>query len=258
MAFGTLIDKARRYSRGIAGLRSDDVILVSYPKSGNTWVRFFFCNLISKIEWEGKEVDFETVDKTLPELAVDDLSLAWPFQSLPRIVKTHNPFWFPFRGKRAIYVIRDPRDVMVSHYHFVTGKRAARWEGEFKDFIRHPKYGLENWFRHVKSWQGKWTVMVRYEDLLMDDVAEFRRILSTMERQVEEPVLAEVVEKSRFGNLKKVVETAGHSKRGDFKEGFNFMRKGQSKDWVDKFSQEDLALYKSLVERTGIRYYEPE
>ena len=41
------------YGAGILGLRAQDVILASFPKSGSTWVRFFLCNLVSLRYWEG-------------------------------------------------------------------------------------------------------------------------------------------------------------------------------------------------------------
>lgn len=243
-----LLDKARRYGRGVTGIRPKDVFLVSYPKSGNTWVRFFFCNLISHLEWEGQPVDFATVDKTMPELGIDNLALPWPHQRVPRIVKSHNPYWFPFRNHDTILVVRDPRDVAVSHFHYVTGKKSNLYEGDFAGFLRHPKYGMENWFKHFQSWKGHYSVLVRYEDLLTDDLAQFRTIVDHLKLEVDDAVLAKVVESSRFNNVKKLVEERGHAKKDVYKDGFNFMRSGKSKNWVDYFSEEDLALYERLNE----------
>ncbi len=256
MSLASLVDKVKRYANGVTGLDREDVLLVSYPKSGNTWVRFFLCNLVTGLEGDGSAVKFETVDAMMPELAVDDLHKPWPFKTIPRIVKSHNPYWLPFRGHVCIYVVRDPRDVMVSHYHFVTGKAKAKWEGEFSDFIRHPKFGLENWFRHVQSWQGHMSILVRYEDLLADDVTEFRKILSLLGATVPEDLFLETVEKSRFKNLKKVVEESGHTKNDEWKPGFNFMRKGESKDWLNWFQEADLALYEELKVKYGLGLYD--
>jgi hypothetical protein len=256
MSLQIIVNKLRRYALGIAGLRKDDIILVSYPKSGNTWVRFFLCNLITRVEGDGDQVDFKRVDATMPQLAVNDLTLPWPYRVIPRIVKTHNPFWFPFLGKRAIYVIRDPRDVMVSHYHFVTGKALAKWEGSFADFIRHPKYGLENWFRHVQSWQGRWHYLCYYERLLADDVSEFRAILQAIGSTVSEEILLETVAASRFDNVKKIVEERGHTVEDEWKPNHGFMRKGQSRDWVTWFDEQDLALYAELQVKYNLGFYE--
>jgi len=256
MRIQTILDKVKRYAKGLRGLKRDDVILVSYPKSGNTWVRFFLCNLVTRLEGGVGQVDFAKVDSTMPELAVDDLELPWPYQTIPRIVKTHNPYWFAFSGKRVIYVIRDPRDVMVSHFHFVTGKAQAKWEGPFEEFIRHPKYGLENWFRHVQSWQGHWTLICHYEDLLANDVAEFRRILTMLGASVDESVLTETVEASRFSSLKQVVEAHGHTDPGEWKADRGFMRKGQHNDWINWFSEDDLAYFEELKVKYNLGFYE--
>ena len=256
MPIRTLIDKVQRYAKGLRGLRSSDVILVSYPKSGNTWVRFFLCNLVTQLEGDGAEVDFAKVDATMPELAVDDLERPWPFKLIPRVVKTHNPYWFAFSGKRSIYVIRDPRDVMVSHFHFVTGKTNAKWEGSFEEFIRHPKYGLENWFRHVQSWQRHWSLICYYEDLLADDITQFRRILVYLGTDVSDEVLRETVENSRFTSLKRVVEERGHTDPNEWKPDHGFMRKGQSQDWINWFSEDDMAYFEELKVKYNLGFYE--
>jgi len=54
-----------RYIRGFMGLRKSDIILAAYPKSGSTWLRFLLCDVGSLLEWNGREVDFETLNKTM-------------------------------------------------------------------------------------------------------------------------------------------------------------------------------------------------
>ncbi len=134
-----IIQKTVRYAQGIVGLQENDIILTSFPKSGNTWVRFFLCNLISICEWEGKTVDFTTLDQTMPELGIDNLLRPWKHDTVPRIVKTHKHFWSIFLNHKIILIVRDPRDVMVSYYHFETTKERPRFKGTFSEFIRHRK-----------------------------------------------------------------------------------------------------------------------
>ena len=85
----------------------DDTFLVSYPKSGNTWVRFLLANLIHPNE----KVSFSNINRLLPAPGV--LSKRF-LRTLPRprILKSHEPF--DARFKKVIYLVRDPRDVAVS------------------------------------------------------------------------------------------------------------------------------------------------
>src|SRR5579862_3428641 len=94
----------------------DDTFLVSYPKSGNTWVRFLLANLI----YPNEEIGFSNINRVLP--SPDVLSRRF-LKKLPRprILKSHQPYDLRFR--RVVYLVRDPRDVVISEYHFNLKKR---------------------------------------------------------------------------------------------------------------------------------------
>src|ERR671925_279845 len=87
----------------------DDVFLVSYPRSGNTWTRFLIANLI----YPSEPVNFANIESRVPEIYL------WRDRDLrklsrPRILKSHE--YFDPRYKKTIYIARDPRDVAVSVY----------------------------------------------------------------------------------------------------------------------------------------------
>jgi hypothetical protein len=89
----------------------DAVFLVSFPKSGNTWSRFLIGNLTHPEE----PVTFANVDRIVPDIygtAANDIRAMPP----PRVFKSHEAF--DPRYRRVIYIVRDPRDVAVSSYHF--------------------------------------------------------------------------------------------------------------------------------------------
>ena len=77
------IRRVKNYLMDVKHLRKDDVILAAYPKTGSTWVRFMLCNLISLNEWNGKIVDFETLNDTLISFGQGRLTQEWPYRSLP-------------------------------------------------------------------------------------------------------------------------------------------------------------------------------
>lgn len=98
----------------------DDVFIVSYPKSGNTWTRFLIANLV----YPEKNPDFSNINDLLPDpeaVTKRDLERA----ARPRFLKSHQ--YFDPRFQKVIYIVRDPRDVVLSEYHFdVNGGRLPR------------------------------------------------------------------------------------------------------------------------------------
>jgi hypothetical protein len=157
----------------------DDVFLVSYLRSGSTWVRFLFGNFIHQ-----EAVTFSNVGRLVPSIQeLPDYKL----RSLPRVLKSHE--CFDPRYPRVIYIVRDPRDVAVSFYYYNLKVRELP-EGypmdEFVDRFLAAKtvpYAdrLGSWEDHVLSWvrlrQGQQNFcLVRYEDLLSDPAGQLERV----------------------------------------------------------------------------------
>ena len=92
-------------------VRSDDTFLISYPKSGNTWTRFLLANLV----YSDKSPDFGNIDQLIP--GPEGMSKR-EFNRLPspRFIRTHS--WFDPKYKHVIYIVRDPRDMIVSQFHY--------------------------------------------------------------------------------------------------------------------------------------------
>src|SRR5437016_6350421 len=85
----------------------DDIFLVSYPRSGNTWTRFLIGNLI----YPDQPVTFANIESRIPEIYFnpDRVMRRLP---CPRILKSHECFQPLYR--HVIYIVRDPRDVAIS------------------------------------------------------------------------------------------------------------------------------------------------
>src|SRR3979411_2209391 len=89
---------------------SDDVFLVSYPRSGNTWTRFLIGNLVHQDE----PVTFSNIESRITDIYFHP-DHRMRRLSRPRILKSHECFQPHYR--QIIYIVRDPRDVAVSFYH---------------------------------------------------------------------------------------------------------------------------------------------
>jgi hypothetical protein len=169
----------------------DDVFLTSYPRSGNTWTRFLVGNLIHQEE----PVTFLSIERLVPDMYKSS-DRALRNLPRPRLVKSHE--CFDPRYRRVIYIVRDPRDVAVSNYHWELKLRSVREGYPIEEFVPRwmkpqfwPRIG--SWGDHVTSWlstrQGKEDfLLLRYEDLKRDPqdelvrVAKFLGIEPTQER----------------------------------------------------------------------------
>ncbi len=252
-----MLDRARLlvyYGLGIAGLRESDVLLASFPKSGNTWIRFFFCNLAGVLHGREKPVGFGELDRVMPELGVSNLLVAWPLEPIPRVVKTHKRRWSIFGGRRSILLTRDPRDVMTSFFYFENAKRRPRTEGSFSEFLRHPRFGLPAWFEHTRSWLDSESVWVTYEELKEDDATAFRKLTDYLEIDVSQEQIAEAAKRASFETVRGLEDKKRH-KPEKYKKGYRFTRSGKRGGWKELFGEEDLAYYARLKDEFDLSAY---
>jgi sulfotransferase family protein len=179
-AYARVVTKQQPAARGLT-VYPDDTFLVSFPRSGNTWTRFLVCNLIDP----DNPVDFAQLESRIPEIYdVTDRALrAFP---RPRIIKSHESF--DPRYKQVIYVVRDPRDVLLSYYEFQLKRRVITEACSLENFVPRfmesefePKTG--SWRDHVLSWIAtrdgqKNFLLLRYEDMLANAQQESLKIAS--------------------------------------------------------------------------------
>ncbi|WP_412063081.1 sulfotransferase domain-containing protein [Rubrivirga sp. IMCC45206] len=251
----TIARKALRYGTSIAGLRASDVVVASFPKSGSTWVRFVLGNLAAAREGLEGPLDYARLDALLPEFGKSNLLTAPAVGGLPRFVKTHNAYWWPFaRAAARVVVVRDPLDTMVSFYQFEQGKVHSRFRGAFSDFIRQPGVGLEAWFEHTRSWRARDIVEVHYETLKADDGAAFEALAGNLGLDAAPDEVAAAVERSRFDRVKQQEAASGLPDPSLVHEGFEFAkagRVGRGAEWV---SDADRAYFETLAARYGFRH----
>lgn len=235
------ISESRPAGRDGLSIREDDVFLVSYPKSGNTWVRFLLANLLSR-----NEIDFTNIDKIAASIYVYNNEY-FKKQKSPRLIKSHE--YFDHRYKKVIYVVRDPRDVCVSYYHFLKkyGKieKNHEFNDYFIDFIKGTLFPFVNWPLHCQSWLSSFclypVLLVRYEDLKGDTSAELRRIADFLNVSKSDQEIDICVEKSSFEKMQKFEREAGSAWIGNrlsVDQSTSFVRKGKIGGW-DKCLTED-------------------
>jgi len=168
--------------------------LASYPKSGNTWLRFLLYSYLY-----GAPAASADVERRIPDLhATGPQHLPAPDPGVLKGVqfcKTHTLLGprHPHVARTAgfVYIARHPRDVMVSDLNYVrmTAPDADDVSDAFYvgEFIRHmgspawARLGVGTWPEHVASWLAGAArfphVLVRYEDLKADPGVHLMRVL---------------------------------------------------------------------------------
>lgn len=233
----------------------DDIYIASYPKSGNTWLRFVLANMRSK----GEEINFNTIDRYVPDVYTSKEIIN--SQKNGRIIKTHQTL-FEYYPK-TVYIYRDYRDVLVSFYYYETGLN--HFKGTFEQFISSSNVSqpFGTWKEHVlqalkfKHDHPERILLLSYEALLLSPVQHITSIAAFCDIQ---PFLSfeEINARCEFSRLKEN-ETVHSS---DFQKQSNqpFFREGKKGNWKTHFSESLIKILKqddelnSLMEKLGYNY----
>ncbi|XP_074478811.1 sulfotransferase 2B1-like [Sebastes fasciatus] len=157
--------------------RPDDIIIATYPKSGTTWTQ----EIVPLIVSGGDPASVETLPnwKRAPWLE-KTLNVTLEERPSPRLSTTHMwynmmpPSFFEVKPK-VINVVRNPRDVLTSSFHYY-GMAAHLVNPGSKSKFLHKfldgKVLFGTWFDHVKSWLNaedkEHVIHISYEEMLMN------------------------------------------------------------------------------------------
>lgn len=182
----------------------DDVFLTSFPKSGNTWTRFLVANLIHPQE----PVTFLNIENIVPEPELQSRRFLKKC-TRPRVLKSHSPF--DPRFKKVIHIVRDPRDVALSQYHFHIKRGMLKDESTLEEFVARfvkgetSDYG--SWGQNVGSWMitrynTPGFLLLRYEDLKERPKEELAKVAKFFGIAADDQLLARAVENSSADRMR--------------------------------------------------------
>jgi alcohol sulfotransferase len=221
--------QAERRLRGeeqLSRLREADVVIVSFGKSGRTWLRVMLSHLFR-------------VMYDLPEsaqLGFDNFHHMNP--AIPKIFFTHDNYIkdvtgqpdskAPFYDKRVVLMARDPRDTAVSQFF--------QWKFRLKpnkvtlndypdraveiglfDFVTggNPGGSLNAVAQYLNQWAAEADKiaqfhLLRYEDLRSDTLEKLAELLAFLKIQASREQMQQAVDYASFENMQKL-ESAGQS-----------------------------------------------
>jgi hypothetical protein len=265
--------------------------LVSYPKSGNTWIRAFLHNLLknSKEPASINSLDqfclgednagyYSTLDpRPLSTLTpAEIMSLRFKVQELLTeahpdsvFVKTHNllgeaegrPLVNMECTAGVIYMLRNPLDIAISYAcHYGMGLDDAIRDLDdpaagtpTTDISARQYFGT--WSMHVASWtQVPFPArhVVRYEDMIENPLETFAGIARFLGLSPPRDRLERAITHSSFNQLRSQEDETGFVERSQHSR---FFRSGRIGQWREEFSEKQVkrvvSSHREQMERFG-------
>ncbi|MCI0564911.1 MAG: sulfotransferase domain-containing protein, partial [Nitrososphaera sp.] len=165
-----------------------------------------------------------------------------------RIIMTHG-LWRP-SIQRAIYMVRDGRDALVSFYHYSTTRRGK--EMTFDEFLRRYERGAYgySWHRHLESWLneakvnlGKRLVIVRFEDLNSDPERGLQSVCQFLGLATDASILKIAVKAASVENMKRIEALDCQYLDGNA----SFYRGGRTGQWMEWFDDKTCREFERLA-----------
>ena len=262
--------------------------LASFPKSGNTWMRAFLSSYLY-LDLDKENFTFNLLKKIerFPNLnqlnnigikpkSFLDVAKSWiPTQNhinlnnKINLLKTHQAFGnfenFPFTDSNntlgAIYLVRDPRDVLISYSKHMKQSIDKTLDLVLEDDSKGNLFEGKNsvigemrgsWSQHYNSWKYsnlKEKIIIKYEDLINNPFDTFSKVISHLNylfRKLSFPLetnaerIRKCIEISNFNNLQNLEKKLGFS--DNIKSGATFFTKGTTNQWQDELN--DKIIYK--------------
>jgi hypothetical protein len=263
--------KIERWLRGreeFKKLQRSDWVLMSWGKSGRTWLRVMLSRAYQlKGGLDARELlDFDNLKKHDSQL--------------PAVFFTHNNYLRDytgnqeskshFMGKRIVLLVRDPRDVAVSQFFqwqfrmrpnkkFINDYPPHGADIDAWNFVLDEDAGLPRIIAYFNSWaraipELKDVLVIRYEDMRADPGLALASILEFTGTEVTAEQVQEAVDFAAYDNMKKMEQdkffkgSGARVKPGDKDNPQSFkVRKAKVGGYRDYFTDEQCAQLDQMV-----------
>ncbi|XP_044251860.2 luciferin sulfotransferase-like isoform X2 [Drosophila takahashii] len=241
--------------------RDTDVFLVSSAKTGSTWMLELSWLLLNNLDYQKAQQSYGMVRSPYLEHSgvdsmwkADSIDACEQIQDNPRLIKSHLPAHMLPReifthGRKTIYVARNPKDVVVSTYHFFSDIKYWKCSiDEFVDDFVADKTPFSSYWGHLVDFyrlrNEKNIFFVTYEEMKRDLKGVVRRLsrflnFKDLTDNEMEKLLShlsfENMKKSQFGNHKHFLKTFHETT-----DNFEFLRRGIIGSYKDELSADSI------------------
>ena len=237
------------------GLVSNDVFLASYARSGNTLLRFVLAEALS-----GVPSTFDHIQRIVPEIGIH----VHAFPLMPdggRLIKTHEPYRRKYR--RAIYIVRDVRDVMLSSFARETAMDVVHirtLDAYIRPFMEGKMTRFGSWQKHVDGWMNSPLaktgdlLVLRFEDMRNDLEGTVAKCLEFLGKPPDPSVIQSAIRNNSLERMRAKEDQATNLPKSPGEEGRQ-VGKGAVRGWRQKLTQSQLEIVDEfagdLLQRLG-------
>ncbi|KAG8582532.1 hypothetical protein GDO81_008093 [Engystomops pustulosus] len=239
-------------------IRDRDLFLVTYPRSGTIWTQQILSLIFNEGYRNGTENIYSIERAPSIEYNIDN----YDFNSRPspRFFSSHLPYYLmprdlKFRMGKVIYVYRNPKDVLVSYYHFCKMnpriKYTITWE-TLLDLFMSERASIGSWFDHVRGWythkEDYSILLMTYEEMKKDLHSSVLKISKFVDINLDDKAIDTIVKKATFNNMKQnllAIDKFVSNYIFDQTKG-EFLRKGIVGDWKNMMTVSQSAIFNKL------------
>lgn len=193
--------------------READGILASYLKAGRTWTRYALSHYLNAQYGAGLSVDMQSTFSLVPNFDGDPVRGLPAFRrlregrkDLPLLAVSHLGYR---RGRfghaPVVFMVRDPRDMMVSAYFHAT-RHKRNFEGGIDAFLASEDLGIPRLLRYYRGWGEGLSrhahLVLRYEDMKADTAGALGEVIGFLGWPVDEARIAQAAEASAFDRMR--------------------------------------------------------
>ncbi len=185
-----------------------DRFVCGYPKTGRTWLRYMIANYLTGVYGIDVDITLANIYSVVPndsnELIPGQQTFTFS-RVMPKIIMSHASHEPRFDDSRLIFLTRDPRDVMVSHWLHHKHQRAT-FNGSVSEFITNLGLGINAFCEHLDSWSPHLNTeqVVSYETMRDKTEEKFGHVLDVLGINVDTSRISSVVLASSFERMRRV------------------------------------------------------
>lgn len=235
-------------------LRPSDVFLIGHPKSGNTWLAYMLAIILHRDD--RADISLANVGNFVPTIHARDAGIA-EYQHLPdpRVFRNEMPR-FAERYPKIVYLMRDPRAVLVSLYHMyntIFADKQMTLHAFLREYLTHGCIRsweplVIRWDWQVAAWMARAerderVMLVRYEDMVRDRKQVLRNVMLFSGVTCAEDDLELAVTRGSFDAMQQTEKRYGaESYPGEIGKRGRFIRRGKVDGWRNELDPAETEL----------------